>query len=129
MRYLTLPQALEIYQRIAAHFGGAVGILNLGGLESALAQPYMTFDGVELYPTLVEKGAALCFSAIQNHPFVDGNKRTGHALLEMFLALNGFEIVASVDEQVAIIMQMASGTLSREIFGEWLRGHIHLKDS
>lgn len=48
MRYLSLPQALEIYRRIAAHFGGAVGILHLGGLESALAQPYMTFDDVEL---------------------------------------------------------------------------------
>lgn len=124
MQYLTLNQALEIYQRVGLRFGGALGILNLGGLESALAQPYMTFDGVELYPTLVEKGAALCFSLVQNHPFVDGNKRAGHAILAMFLELNGYEIVASVDEQVAIIMQMASGRLSRETFGEWLHGHI-----
>lgn len=108
-------------------FGGAVGILSMGGLESVLAQPYMTFDGVELYPTLVKKGAALCFSVIQNHPFVDGNKRTGHAILEIFLELNGLEMVAAVDEQVAIIMQMASGTLNREAFSEWLRHHVKSK--
>jgi len=127
MQYISLNQAIEIYQRIGLQFGGALGILRIGGLESALAQPYMTFDGVELYPTLVDKAAALCFSVIQNHPFVDGNKRAGHAILEMFLELNGFEIVASVDEQVDIIMQMASGKLSRRAFSEWLYGHVRAK--
>ena len=121
MRYLTLNEVLELHERIIAQSGGAVGLRAISGLESALAQPRMTFDGQDLYPTLVEKAAALGFSIIQNHPFVDGNKRTGHAAMEIFLILNGFEIQKSIDEQESIILQVASGKLSRVAFADWLR--------
>ena len=124
MRYLTLHEILAIYRRIMHTSGGASGISNLHGLEAALAQPYMTFDGVDLYPTIVEKAAILGFSLITNHPFLDGNKRIGHAAMEVFLVLNGFEIDASVDEQEDIILQVASGNLERQEFTEWLRVHI-----
>jgi death on curing protein len=93
-------------------------------MESAVAQPRMTFGGLELYPILVEKAAALGFSLIQNHPFLDGNKRTGHASMEVYLALNGYQIRADVDEQVEVILQLASGMMSRETFAEWLGSHI-----
>ncbi|MBU1877829.1 MAG: type II toxin-antitoxin system death-on-curing family toxin, partial [Chloroflexi bacterium] len=83
--------------------GGLVGVLNMGALESALAQPRLTFSGQDLYPTLIEKAAALGFSLIQNHPFVDGNKRTGHAMMETFLVLNGYKVNATLDEQVSIV--------------------------
>ena len=66
---------------------------------SVVAQPKATFGGVDLYPTVVEKATALCFSRVQNHPFVDGNKRVGHAAMETFLVLNGTEIDAAVDDQ------------------------------
>jgi len=79
MQYLTLNQVLELHERIIAQSGGEVGIRDIGGLESAIAQPRMTFGGDELYATIEEKAASLGFSIIQNHPFVDGNKRTGHA--------------------------------------------------
>jgi death-on-curing protein len=108
--------------------GGSIGIHSLGALESALAQPRMTFDGEELYPTIVEKASALGFSIIKNHPFVDGNKRTGHAAMETFLVLNGYEIEASVDEQERIILQVASGELERDEFTAWLRDHIVKKN-
>jgi death-on-curing protein len=98
MRYLTLGEVLELYHRIIRQSGGSQGIRDLGALESALAQPRMTFGNQELYPTVVEKASALGFSLIKNPPFVDGNKRTGHAAMETFLVLNGFEIDASVDE-------------------------------
>lgn len=124
MRYLTLHEVLAIYRRVMQQSGGAVGISNLDGLESALAQPYMTFGGLELYPTIVEKAAALGFSLIRNHPFIDGNKRIGHTAMEVFLVLNGFEIHASVDEQEELIFQVASGKVDREAFTEWLRAHI-----
>ena len=65
-----------------------------GTINSAIAQSKVTFGGVDLYPTVVEKAAALCFSLVQNHPFVDGNKRVGHAAMETFLILNGAEIDA-----------------------------------
>jgi death-on-curing protein len=124
MRYLTVGEVLGIYNRVINQSGGGVGIRDLGALESAVAQPRMTFNGEELYRTIVEKASALGFSLIQNHPFVDGNKRAGHAAMEIFLMLNGFEISASVDEQVEIILGVASGKMSREVFTNWLQTHI-----
>ncbi len=124
MRYLTYHEVLELYHRVMEQSGGAVGIRNLNGLESALAQPSMIFGGQELYPTIVEKASALAFSLIKNHPFVDGNKRIGHAAMETFLVLNGYEIEASVDEQEWVILQVASGEMGREGFTEWLRAHM-----
>lgn len=127
MRYLTLSEALELHRRVIGQSGGALGVLNLGGLESALAQPRMTFGGKDLYPAVVDKAAALGYSLIQNHPFVDGNKRTGHAAMEVFLVVNGFEVQSSVDEQERIILQVASGEMDREAFTIWLRDHVVAK--
>ena len=124
MHYLTVGEVLEIYNRVMDQSGGGVGIRDLGALESAVAQPRMTFNGKELYPTIVEKASALGFSLIQNHPFVDGNKRAGHAAMESFLMFNGYEISAAVNEQVEIILGVASGKLDRNTFTEWLRNHI-----
>jgi death-on-curing protein len=84
----------------------------------------MTFSGVDLYPTIAEKAAALGFSLIMNHPFVDGNKRTGHAAMEVFLLLNGYEIGASVDEQEQVVLQLAAGELDRKAFAEWVLRHV-----
>lgn len=124
MRYLTLRQILEMYRRVMQQSGGMVGVRDLAALESAVAQPRMTFGGEELYPTIVEKAAALGFSLIQNHPFVDGNKRTAHAAMETFLVLNGYEICATVDEQEKVILQVASGEMKRDAFVRWLNTHI-----
>jgi death on curing protein len=120
MRFLTLIEVLELHRRVIGQSGGAFGIRDIGLLESAIAQPQMTFGGEDLYPNLLEKAAALGFSIIMNHPFVDGNKRTGHAATETFLVLNGMEINASVDEQERAILAIASGELGREAFVEWL---------
>jgi len=124
IRSITIAEVLETYQRIMQQSGGLIGILDFGALESALAQPYMTFGGNELYPSLAEKAAALGFSLIQNHPFADGNKRTGHAAMAMFLAINGYKINASIDEQTEIILSVAASKLSRDEFTEWLSNHI-----
>ena len=113
MRYLSLNEVLQLHAKIINQSGGETGIRFIGGLESALAQPRMTFDGQDLYPTIADKAAALGFSIIQNHPFIDGNKRTGHAAIEIFLILNSHEIDQSVDEQEQIILQVASGNLDR----------------
>ena len=120
MRYLTLNETLELHRRIIEQSGGLAGIRDLGALESALAQPGMTFGGMELYPTLTDKASALAYSLINNHPFTDGNKRVGHAALEIFLVLNGYEIEANVDEQERIILGVASGDIQRTEFKRWL---------
>lgn len=121
MRYLTLIEVLELHRRVIDQSGGALGIRDIGLLESAIAQPRMTFGREELYPSLLEKAATLGFSIIMNHPFVDGNKRTGHAATETFIVLNGMEIDASVDEQESVVLAIASGKLGREAFVEWLQ--------
>ncbi|MCP3682346.1 MAG: type II toxin-antitoxin system death-on-curing family toxin, partial [bacterium] len=92
MRYLSIGEVLTLYQRIMDQSGGKIGIQNLNALESSLAQPRMTFEGKDLYPTIADKAAIIGFSLIKNHPFTDGNKRIGHAAIEVFLLLNGFEI-------------------------------------
>jgi death on curing protein len=121
IRYLTLIEVLDLHRRILEQSGGALGIQDMGLLESAVAQLRMTFGGEDLYPSLFDKAAALGFSIIMNHPFVDGNKRTGHAATETFLVLNGLEINASVDEQERVVLAIASGKQEREVFVEWLQ--------
>ncbi len=123
MRHLSLNEVLELYLLVLEQSGGAVGVRDLNALESAVTQPRMTFSRQDLYPTIVEKASALCFSLIQNRPFVDGNKRTAHAAMETFLVLNGYEIEASADEQEQVIVQVASGEMGREAFTEWLCAH------
>ena len=124
MRYLTLAQVLALYRTLVKETGGALGIRDLDGLKSALAQPRMTFAGDELYPSVAEKAAALGFSLVMNHPFIDGNKRLGHAAMETFLMLNGYEISASVDDQESTLLKLAAGELERDQFVNWVRGHI-----
>ncbi len=123
MRYLKLTEVLYLHDRIIRESGGSYGIRNQGGLESALALPRQFFGETGLYPTIIEKAAILCFSIIQNHPFVDGNKRIGHAAMEIFLVLNGIEISANVDEQEQTILNLASAQINREEFLLWLQSN------
>ena len=124
IRYLTVAEVLELHRAIIEQSGGAHGIRDLGAIESAVAQPRQTFGGVELHRTLLEKAAALGYSLTANHAFVDGNKRIGHAALEVFLVLNGHEISASVDEQERFVLSIADGHETRESVHEWLRRYV-----
>lgn len=124
MRYLSLAEVLELHERLIATSGGTGGIRDIHLLESAVCQPRVTFDQTDLYPDVVSKAAALCHSLIMNHPFVDGNKRVGHAAIETFLILNGFEIDANMDEQERIVLDVAAGKLRQEEFTSWLSRHI-----
>jgi death-on-curing protein len=124
VRYLSLGEVLELHRRIVGESGGSPAIRDLGALESALAQPRMTFGGEDLYPDLATKAAALGFSLSRNHPFVDGNKRTGHAALETFLVLNGSELATPVDDAERVLLNLAAGALDRSTFLEWVRQHM-----
>jgi len=124
MRYVTLAEVVELHRRLPQATGGASDIRDLGALESAVAQPKATFGDVDLYPTLVEKAATLCFALVQGHPFVDGNKRVGHAAMETFLVLNGAEIDAPVDDQERVILDLAAGRIGRSQLTDWLHQHL-----
>jgi death-on-curing protein len=129
MRYLTLGEVVSLHRAILAGTGGADGIRDLGALESALAQPKATFDGTDLYPSIVDKASALAFGLAMNHPFVDGNKRIAHAAMAVFLDLNGFEIEATVDEQEQLMLGLAAGQLSRADLTTWLESHVSTRKS
>ena len=122
-RYLSLAEVLELHRSVIDRWGGSTGIRDLGALESALAQPRQSFAGQDLYPDITSKASALCFSLVLNHPFVDGNKRIGHAAMETFLIINGYELHATVDEQERIMLDLAAGNLLRDIFTEWVKQH------
>jgi death-on-curing protein len=122
-RFLTIGEIVTLHRKIVADTGGATGIRDLGGLESAAAQPRATFGGEELHPTLFAKAAALGYSLALNHPFVDGNKRVAHAAMEVFLVLDGVEIDAGVDEQETLMLDVAAGRSSRATLEQWLGTH------
>lgn len=120
MRYLSLAEVVALHEALLEQSGGTPGIRDLSLLESALAQPMAAFDGLDLHPTLTAKAAALCFSLVRNHPFLDGNKRVGHAAMETFLVLNGYEIEARTDEQERIMLDVVAGRLTRDELERWL---------
>jgi death-on-curing protein len=124
MIYLTADEVIRLQELVIAQSGGLQGIKDRGLIESAVALPRQTFDGEDLYPTIVEKAAALGFSLACNHGFEDGNKRIGHAAMETYLVLNGYELTASVDEQETTFWRLADHKVSRDEFTEWVRRNI-----
>lgn len=124
INYLTLDQLLLVHQELIDRYGGSAAILDMGKLESALAQPRMTFGGVDLYPTVQEKAAALSFSVTCNHGFQDGNKRAGLGALDLFLRLNSLKLSATTDEIHSTFLALSDSKMTREQFSEWVRQHI-----
>src|SRR5690606_4794023 len=117
-------QVVFIHQRLSETSGGSPGIKDPGRLDAALAQPFATFDGNDLYPDLLSKAAALAFSLIQGHPLHDGNKRIGYAARVVFLKLNGYQISSDVDDAEQTVLSVASGSLSRDAFEDWVRSRV-----
>ena len=129
MVYLELVEVLKLHRLVLDQHGGAAGIRDLGALESAVAQPRMTFAGADLYPTIEQKAATLCFSLVYNHPSVEGNKRIGFAAMATMLDLNGYELSAPVDDAERTILAIAAGQLPREELTDWVRQHIRERKS
>lgn len=120
MIYLTIEDLLEIHKSVVENTGGAEGIRSIPLLDSAVARPQATFGGVDLYPTLSEKAAALLHSVISNHPFVDGNKRTGFTAMDVFLRLNGFQLTTGEDEKYDFVISVATGTIPFSKMTDWI---------
>ncbi len=124
MEYLSLKDVHYIYATVMERSGGSCGVRDEGAIQSSLAQPQMTFGSRELYPTLAEKASALCYSLISNHPFVDGNKRAGHAVMIAFLKRNGYNLIANVNDQERVILKLAKGEMERSELTEWIQQYI-----
>jgi death-on-curing protein len=123
MNYLTIYQVLFLHARIVAETGGSQGMHDLGLLESALARPRASFEGVDLYPDLFAKAAALMDSLVHNHAFVDGNKRTAIAAASIFLRQNGWQLRASNAELESFTLHVARTKPSLSEMNAWLEAH------
>jgi death on curing protein len=119
--YVSLEQVLELHGLLARRFGGSARLRDRGALEAAVARPQMTFGGEDLYPDTEAKAAALLHALVMNHPFVDGNKRAGAVAAELFLNLNGMDLMAEDEELVDITFAVARGEVSAEALAIWLR--------
>ncbi|QFY88609.1 type II toxin-antitoxin system death-on-curing family toxin [Magnetovirga frankeli] len=126
---LTKAQLERLHSAIISQSGGAEGLRDAKALDSALAQPSQAFAGQLLCPDLIAQAAALGFFLISNHPFLDGNKRIGHAAMEVVLQMHGMEIRASVDEQERRILDVASGCCTRADLEDWLRKVVFERSS
>jgi len=123
MNWITLLELVLIHGRVIEKTGGVQGITNPGGLESALARPFTRFGGVELFPDLASKIAALIHSLIAFHPFADGNKRTALVAADVCLRLNGYRLIPS-DEVEPFFWAVARGEKGIDMIAQWLRGHM-----
>lgn len=122
--FLSLAEILEIHQDQIERYGGKAGIRDVGLLKSALAMPEAGFSDRYLHSDLFEMAAAYLFHIIQNHPFVDGNKRTGAVAALVFLSLNGIEIEASEDIFERTVRAVAEGKMDKSAIARFFREHF-----
>ncbi|WP_288636926.1 type II toxin-antitoxin system death-on-curing family toxin [uncultured Oxalobacter sp.] len=123
MKTLTTNQILRLHTELIAQTGGSDGIRDEGMLESALLAPFQNFDGKDMYPSIQAKAARLGYGLIQNHPFIDGNKRIGTHSMLVFLALNGIELEHTQEELIETILSVASGKTDAAGLLEWILNH------
>jgi len=120
---ISLNEVLQLHENSIRDYGGSLGIRDMNLLESATARPFQTFAGTELYPTVFEKAAALIESIVKNHPFIDGNKRTGFLAAFAFLLRNNLEISADNSTAYNFVINIASSKISFEEIVEWLKNN------
>lgn len=121
---ITIELVLGIHRVLIRRYGGHPGLRNESGLKLAIARPYQTFDGKDLYASSIEKAAAIMESIVVNHPFMDGNKRTGYVLMRILLLEDGKTLNASEDEKYDFVIRIASGKLSHDKILAWIKAHI-----
>lgn len=124
MTFLTKEQIIALHSLCIEQSGGSCGIRDEGLLDSAINAPFQSFAGVDLYPTVQSKAAQLCFGLINNHPFIDGNKRIGILAMLTFLYLNGLTIDTSDDEIASLGLSIASGKMTSLEITDWIIENI-----
>ena len=127
IKYLSLEQVLVAHAALIKRYGGSHGIRDQGLLESAVFRPQTSAFGRDAYPTIFEKCAVLGYSLIQNHPFVDGNKRTGFAAIHLMLLINDYDLSSTTEEEIAMAEDVASGKIREPEITLWLKEHSKKK--
>ncbi len=123
MKRLTKTQILKMHSLLIQKTGGSDGVKDEGLLDSALNLPFQSFDGEDIYKTIQAKAARLGFSLINNHPFVDGNKRIGILAMPVFLEMNSIETICTDEELVELGLGVADGSVSYKDLLDWIIDH------
>lgn len=123
MKKLTSTQIIKLHSLLIQKTGGSGGIRDEGLLDSALNSPFQSFDGEDIYKAIQVKAARLVFSIINNHPFVDGNKRIGILAMIVFLEINGVEILCTDGELIKLGINLADGSISVKELINWIIDH------
>ena len=126
MIVLSKEQVIRLHEELIIETGGSPGLKDEGMLESALAAPFQTFDGQELFPSIYQKAARLGYGLASNHAFIDGNKRIGAHVMLVFLALNGIGLEYEQDELSDLFMKIAEGSSGYPETLLWVIQHIDL---
>lgn len=120
---LTKEQVIELHSQLIKTSGGILGVRDEGLLESAISNPFQSFNGIELYPSIQSKAAQLCYGLVKNHAMIDGNKRLGAHTMLIFLILNGYELEYSQHDLSSTILSLASGELDASDIQKWIIQH------
>lgn len=120
---LSKEQVLKLHTQLIEATGGSNGIRDEKLLDSALNNPFQSFNGKELYPSIYAQAAQLCFGLVKNHAMMDGNKRLGTHVMLVFLALNGYELSYSQTELSEVILSLASGKIDAAALLQWIIEH------
>lgn len=120
---ISKEQVIKIHSMLIEQTGGSNGIRDEGLLDSALNAPFQTFDGEYIYKTIKAKAAKLGYFLVKNHPFIDGNKRTGILVMITFLEINGLEITCSDEELIILGLGLADGEINDKDLLSWIIDH------
>lgn len=123
MKYITIEYILKLHKKMIDATGGLDGIRSIELLNSAVENSKSTFDGVDLYSTIEEKCANICYSMVSNHPFADGNKRTGLYAMLVLLEYNGIKLAFSQEELINLGFDIAKGLLKQQDIVDWIYSH------
>jgi len=123
---ILFEEVIAIHNKAIERFGGKINIRDIPLLESALNRPFATFDGIDLYTTVIDKAAAVSESIIKNHPFHDGNKRIGFLILIAILNKNNIDFVADENSIYDFIIAIAEGKLDFDQIVQWLKDNTEV---
>ena len=127
--FLDIDHTMRLHRNLIEAYGGSEGIRDVGLLHSAIAVPQASFGGEFLHRDLFEMAAAYLYHIVQNHPFIDGNKRTGAAAAIIFLSMNDMDLIVEEEALVDLVLQVACGAVGKQEIAAFLRTHVQPSSS
>ncbi|MHB8065038.1 MAG: type II toxin-antitoxin system death-on-curing family toxin [Ruminiclostridium sp.] len=124
MKFLSIENVILFHQKIIEETGGSAGIRDRGLIESALNRGFMTYDGKDLYPSIIEKISVIAHSLISNHGFVDGNKRIGIAVMVIMLKMNSVKVSYTQQDLIDLGLKTAESLMKENDIFNWINEHI-----